>query len=362
MYLFLRIFGKSGLPSTKLFYRGVLLLELFVLFTVLFKYIEDTSWEESIWQAWQTFTTVGYGNQPASTTLGRIITILISTLGIALLGTLFSAYFDHRALQQSKLKLGYMTNPHKDGYVLINFPGKAKLLDFLKEIRYIEKNVGVCIVDDKIEKLPTDLEYLERVHFVRGNPFHKKTLEQANLKANRIVIIFPTDAANSQSDSATRTLVDLVSRFTDASKTRIIHVLVSEDNKWLFEGSPSTQVFSNLQILSLVQECQDRFSASIIENLLLNTQGANPQTIQISSRLNDWSWSDLVTHGNFVSQIYNLPCNFLGLVKEQGAVQVCPHPNTHIETGNYISIIAEPNFEWETFEKYLLEAKEKEGV
>ena len=357
MYLLLKLFGKSNAPLLKLFRITLLLVEFLLLFTILFKYIEATSWEEAIWQAWQTFTTVGYGNQPATTTLGRVMTMVISTLGIALLGALFSTYFDYRTLQQSKLKLGRMVNPHKDGYVLINFPGKTKLRDFLKEITYIEKRVGICIVDDNLEKLPSDFKHIDQLHFVRGNPFHKKTLEQARLQDNRIIIIFPTDPNNSQSDSATRTMVDLVSRFTDSQKARIIHVLVSEDNKWLFEGSPSTEVLYNLQILSLVQECQDQYSSSIIENLLLNTEGANPQTIQVEDDLKGWSWGDLIAKGNQVSQTHNLPCNFFGLIKTNHDIQVCPHPKTTVEAGDCLSIIVEPGFDWQNFKTYLLEFK-----
>ena len=78
---------------------------LFILFIILFKYAEAVSWEESIWQAWQTFTTVGYGNAPAATTAGRVVTMLISTLGIAFLGALFSAAFDYKQYFFGDIKL-----------------------------------------------------------------------------------------------------------------------------------------------------------------------------------------------------------------------------------------------------------------
>ncbi len=345
---------KLDKPLLQLFRLLFWCLLLVVLFTILFKYIEQVSWDESFWQAWQTITTVGYGNRPAVTVLGRLITILISTIGIAVLGALFSSYFDYKNLKNLKKRLGYMTNPFKNGYVLVNFPGKAKLDKFIKELRHVEEKAMICIIDNQLDELPGHFQHFDSIHFIKGDPFKKSTLERANLTHNKIVVVFPTDPNNTQSDSATRTMIDLVHRFINPKKTRIIHILVSEENRWLFENLNSAEVPYNLEILSLVQECHDYCSSPIIEKLLSNTAGANPATIKISKKLDNWTWSQLLSKSLKVSFQYNMPCNFLAIAKSNYDVITCPHPDAILKEGNYLSVITYLDFDWEKFEHYLL--------
>ena len=103
-------------------------LAVSVLFMFAYRYVENVSWQEAVWQVWQTATTVGFGNRPAETLLGRIATMFFGLIDIAILGAMIGAIFDEREDRRARRRSGLMKNPHKDGYVLFNYPGTSRFL------------------------------------------------------------------------------------------------------------------------------------------------------------------------------------------------------------------------------------------
>ncbi len=320
----------------------------------LFKIIEKVTWMESLWQTWQTFTTVGYGNRPAESSRGRWMTMLTSTGGIALLGVMFSAIVDINIWQKERRRNGFMRNKFKNGYIVINFPGEATFNDLVSEIRHMEENVGICIVDGRMESLPAAVSKIEKVHFVSGSIYNKQTYENANLKANKVVVIFPVDDNSPDSDGITRTIVDSVNKFVDTS-TRIMHVLVDPGNRWMFDNVKSTQVLKSLEILAIVQECQDRYTSRIIEKLLMNTEDANPKTV-VADNIAGWTWGDLMTYSIQAAKNFDMEVNLFALVQDSRSYS-CPTYDTVIKKGDSISIITHKAIKWDKFEQELLKVK-----
>lgn len=324
---------------------------LFIVFVVLFKVTEQASWEESVWQAWQTFTTVGYGNAPAETTEGRLVTMLISTLGIAFVGALFSVAFDYKQYLRDKRRLGYMKNPHPDGYVVFNFPEQATAYHLIQELRTVEENVSVCFVDSALDELPHSIARLPKTHFVKGDTMQQRTYENAGIRTAKAVLVFPIRPGVPESDAATKTIVDLIARFTKGSNTRIIYTLVDAQNNWMFDEPRATHILADLEVLAMVQECQDEKSAEIVEKLLMNTEGANPQTVT-PKRVIGWTWGELMTGVIKASEQLKMPCNLFALITKEETF-TCPSFDTKIQSGDRLSIIAHHDFNWEKLEKAL---------
>ena len=166
--------------------------------------------------------------------------------------------------------------------------------------------------------------------------------------------MFPTQRTRPESDGTTRTILDLVQRFV-AEDTRIIHVLVDPNNQWMFEGMKSTGIIESLEVLALVQECQDVHAATVVQQLLLNTQGANPQTV-FPKAIVGWTWSDL--QGNIVEAGRRLgtPVNPLAIIKN-GLPDASPAADTPIEAGDEILVAAVARIKWEAVEKRLLDVR-----
>lgn len=243
-----------------------------------------------------------------------------------------------------------MKNPHKDGYVIFNFPGVTKFQSFVREIRHIEDNVGICVVDGRIEELPPSVSMVPDVHFIKGSILSKDTYHMAGLRENKAVIVFPINPSVSDSDSSTKTIVDLVARF--APDTRIIHVIVDPQNSWLFKNSSSTQIFEGLDVLAVVQECQDKYSAEIVEDILLNTQGVHPKTIQPDLVIG-WTWYKFMERAIKVGKEMEVQVNPIAIIKN-GQIHTCPTFDTVIEKEDLISIITNIEFKWAEFEKALI--------
>jgi voltage-gated potassium channel len=320
----------------------------FFVFAIGYQITEEKGWEVAFWMSWQTLATVGYGDYPAKDTAGRILTMIAGTVGIAIMSAGIGSavlIFQYRAHLR---RAGKMKNPHKNGYVIFNFPGVQHILAFTQEIRALEESVGICIVDSLLEELPPALAHLPNVHFVSGSPLDKDTYERAGLLQNKAAIVFPANPGKVESDGATRMIVSLIAQFA-GNKVRIMHVLVDSKNEWMFENVPSTPVSEGLDTLALVQECQDPYSAAIFEDLLKNSGDANPCTVT-PKRVLGMTWSELhmrmIEFGRQTGERVNL----LALVRE-GRVQTCPNPEEVLKEGDLLSIICRRGFDWAGFEQ-----------
>lgn len=344
----LRAVFQKRKALSNLFNYSVLFLLISVLYILTFKFSENVSWIEAIWQAWQTTTTVGYGNQPAETLVGRLFSILFGTSGIAVLGVLITAIFDAREEKKYRKRMGMINNPYKNGYVIFNFPGIPKFQTLVREIRHVEKDVPICVVDGRIDELPLSVAMIDNVHFVKGSILDKETYQSVRLKENKVVIIFPVESSKPDSDGTTLTVTKMVSRVA-GHDTRIIYVLVDSSNSWLFEDVPGIQIIEYFEILGIVQECQDPYSSQIVQKLLLNTEGANPKTFTPKLCIGR-TWGELQIYSVKFSSDKNLPINLFAIIHD-GVTNSCPEPSTVIHEGDFISVITYTGFEWDLFEK-----------
>lgn len=223
-------------------------------------------------------------------------------------------------------------------------------LAFVKEIRAVENSVGICIVDSVLEELPSALIHLPKVHFLSGSTLDKDTYKRAGLLQNKAAIVFPVTPGKVDSDGSTRMIVSLIAEFC-GNKVRIMHVLVDSKNEWMFENLPSTPVSEGLDILALVQECQDPYSAAIVEHLLKNSEGANPCTVTPKHVLG-MAWNELHMRILEVGRQTGDRVNLLALIRE-GRVQACPNPEEVLKEGDLLSVVCESGFEWSAFEREL---------
>lgn len=323
------------------------LVSLFIGYVVLFKFIESVNWTEAIWQGWQTFTTVGYGNKPADTIKGRWLTMGVATWGIGWFGVFISSLFDLKQYNKDIRRLGQMKNKFTNGYVIVNYPGERRLATFLEEIRDREEDVGICVVDNRIEELPAAFKMDQHMHFVRGSSLEDETFEQANVRENKVAVVFPKDPSNPESDAETKVIVQLLRGFMGNGR-RIIPVLAEGKNLRLFNTRNCQPVLYGVAMLALVQECQDPGTAAILEQLVRNTEGANPQTV-VPKLITGWTWGKFMRCVSMASKKTDVRCNPLAIVRK-GKPDACPLMSEVIQEGDMLSVIANNDFDWDVFE------------
>lgn len=338
-------------PLAQLINLGGWLLVSMSAFIVAVKLTEDISWGEAGWQVWQTITTVGYGNAPAKTCLGRWETGFFGLFGIAVLGGCITAAMELRSERQAKRRLGKLNNPYSAGYVVFNIPAIDDLIRLIEELRLEEPCVPICLVDSRLSEIPAALEIMGSVHFVRGSLTDQATYEQASAREQKAVIVFPLEPGNPSSDLATKATCDLLQAYL-GSDTRLMHVLVSERNSWMFHDIHSRRIGEDMEILAIVQECKDPFTAEAVHTLLCNSEGANPATVQ-ADRLAGITWVELQQYIAACGYSTSASVTLFALVRQE-QVNLCPLPTTALATGDQLIVIADNGFDWDGFQRAIL--------
>lgn len=327
-------------------------ISLFVLHLVFFMMAESVSAEEALWQTWQTFTTVGYGNRPAETWMGRLNSMVFSTLGIAVMGSLFAAAFDMKLYFNNLKRYGQMKNPFRNGYVVVHFPGTDDFAIFVREIRSEEPDVGICILDPNLEEIPNALAHVKNLHLVRGSCTDRTSFEKAGMRENRVVIVFAPQIDISGADAMTKTVVNLLGSHLKDSQTRLIHLLEDSANGWMFEDENSVQITEDLDILAAVQECSDPFSSQMVESMLRNTDGPSIKTVK-PVKVAGWNWGDFCQRLLVLSQKEGLSVTPIGLVRK-GKAMPCPQLDETIQAGDYCALICVNHLDWNRWEANLV--------
>ena len=145
-------------------------------------------------------------------------------------------------------------------------------------------------------------------------------------------------------------MVDLVAQFI-GPQTHLIHFLVNPDNAWMFQESRSHSILEHLEVLVLVQECQDRGTAPLLQRLLLNTSGVTPETV-VPQRVVGWTWEDLYISTFQAAKELKTPVTLFALIRGDRP-DPCPAHDTVIESGDHISLIAHSHLDWNQLEKQL---------
>ena len=182
----------------------------FLILTVALKYTENYSWIESIWQVWQTYSTVGYGNSPAETVNGRSLIMAFSYIAIALYAGIGGGIIDIFINRREAKRKGLMNNPYTDQTVVLNMPEPHHMVRLIEETQHAFPEFCFCIVDNNIDELPTIVSEFKNIHFIRGSLTDKETYKRARIQEQKDVIIFPSRFDGSDVDAETRTVVELV--------------------------------------------------------------------------------------------------------------------------------------------------------
>jgi hypothetical protein len=314
---------------------------------------------ETIWLMWQTFSTVGYGDMPPVSDVGRLYTVIMSVAGIGLFGAVISAYFDYRIEQSQRRRFGRMTSSFQGHYMLLNYPGKHALRMYMREILSREPGARFCVVDSKLEELPPEFASEANVCFIRGSLFCEETYERARLHDAKFVLIYPADCEDDSCDGATESALDIATTYinkkcVDGDRPRFMCYLVNPDNRLLFSGAENASLIPmDFEIMVGVQEAHDPGTAAMIGTLLCNEEEANPHTV-VPRRIVGLSWADLQRRAIEASSRHGVTVNILALMRDGGISSIVA-ASEQIKPGDRLSVLALPGFDWDDFERKLME-------
>ncbi|WP_102026728.1 potassium channel family protein [Salirhabdus sp. Marseille-P4669] len=162
-----------------------------LLCTILIVHLDPTSFSnyfEGFWWVMTTVTTVGYGDFSPVTTAGRILAIFLYIVGIGLIGVVIGKVVDAFSLFRKKQEEGKIVYKGSKHYILIGWSKKAQYA--LKEMMASDGEVDIIIID-QLEKAPM---LTDHVFYISGEPTTEDTLNRANIREAKAVLIFADDS------------------------------------------------------------------------------------------------------------------------------------------------------------------------
>jgi voltage-gated potassium channel len=208
---FYRNIRRENLPKLVLF------VSLLVILGGVFVFIAETGRNEgmfgrlfdSIWWAFVTITTVGYGDRYPVTTVGRILAIVLMLMGIVTISTLsgtIASIFVDRKIREGKGLQDINTRSHA---VLCGWNVNAERI--LEGLSHLPGGRAVVLVN---ETDPEEFQALNARHaemdlrFVRGDFSNEKALRRAAIASARAAIILSdTSGRNSLGNADERTIL-----------------------------------------------------------------------------------------------------------------------------------------------------------
>jgi hypothetical protein len=119
----------------------------------------------------------------------------------------------------------------------------------------------------------------------------------------------------------------------------------------MFEKTVAKLIQGDLEILALVQECQDVHAGTAVQELLSNERGANPVTVTPQVLVGK-TWGHLCTRLLAFEQAGEAPVRPFALVRN-GLPIHCPAWDTQIEGPDRIILISASRIDWATLEASL---------
>ncbi|MCP4750852.1 MAG: hypothetical protein GY866_08165 [Proteobacteria bacterium] len=355
---FLHQFRQKTILQKRIIIAVVLVFVLNLGFGVLFYLAErgmqpDLTLADSIWWAFVTMTTVGYGDISAVTVWGRfIISYPCMVLGIGIIGY-FIRFLAENILQSiTKTRRGLMQILDEGHLILCNYPGDNKIVEIVGELRAAPKykKCPVVLVTEKLEELPESLRKLH-VKFVNGFPTDEEVLFQANiLKCGGVIILGNREnpTISDERSFTVGTIIELIEREHGVAIKTVAEV-VNRKNLKLIQRSNVNGTTSNDGITSrmLVQEFLHPGIHDIIHQLLSNFSGS--QLYIFPTRLVGRKVVDIqleiIKHPETIQVI--------GIIKN-GEKILNPSKAVEIESGDQLILLAESLEDFSVIENSLL--------
>ncbi len=190
---------------------GIILFGMIFVFAMVFSLFEkDATFNDGLWTAYITVTTIGYGDFSAHTPAGRIITVLTSLFGIGCFAV-FTGIIVEKALQRRMKKMKGEGTFVGDGHlVIVNVPSYEEIRELLKELDLSPdfKDISRVIVTDSLpngdKEIPGMLS--SKVDgFIMGLPSTMETLDRANVSKAKACLFMSSVTDLSMDDTNTLT-------------------------------------------------------------------------------------------------------------------------------------------------------------
>ncbi len=274
------------------------------------KKIEDTdnssnirTFEDSIWWAIVTSTTVGYGDYFPKSFIGRIVGILMMFFGMALVGVItgnIASLFVEKQLKEGR---GLKELKLKNHFIICGW--KREMGTFLHEV--MDKNKSFLPSEfvlinsaepQLIENLRTDTRF-KHINFIHGDYIDEQALRRANLKfAKKVLVLADRLIQGSIEEVDSHTVMAIITIKSIAkSAYTCAELLDSKFERYLRFSNCDEIILSSENNRSLLATASTGSGISHVIGELLNVRAeASIDTIDIPKNYIGKTFTDLFTY------------------------------------------------------------------
>ena len=340
----------------------IALLVMVVIFTIVFyRYEEGVTIGDSLWTAYISLTTVGYGDIYAKTWQGRTVTVMVTFFGIGCLAMLAGSVIENIMERRTRRMRGEGEFKGEGHIVIINAPSYDEVLELLNEIdscrEYVDypKILVASSLPASDQELPVNMT--KRLDaFVKGMPSSIETMERANLAKARACILISNMSEPTLDDVNTMTAGIIEKNWPQV--TTIVDCVRKDTIENLDHFGIDGGVNSmSLQMGLLIQELKGPGTFNVYSQLSSNGWG---QQIYITSEpISNWKgFLAKLTMGGLkkASLELELPVTIMGICKDGSKKVDLNLSNDYtIGEGDKLIYMAEKHFPWTSMAKEISE-------
>ena len=238
------------------------------------------SFEDSIWWAVVTSTTVGYGDRYPVSTPGRVMAVLLMFFGVSLVGVVTGNIASFLVDKQLKEERGLKTVKMKNHFIICGW--KRDMARVLKDIlhtniKFIPSQIVLINTagSDEIEIIKDDPE-LSGVTYIHGDYIDETVLKKANIKqAKKILILADRLISGSVQEVDSRTVMSIIT-VKALSKTiyAAAELLDSKFERYLLSANCDEIILTSDYNRSLIAHASTGSGISHVVNELLNVDAS----------------------------------------------------------------------------------------
>lgn len=248
----------------------IVIFLLTIIFGVLLFFLERETFPhffDAIWWAVITATTVGYGDYVPMTIAGRVLAIIVVLLGLGFF-TYFVTHIAGAAIVEKKsAKKGTLSSHFKDHYIIVGWNERSK--QFIEQMKRTYMKHSVVLIDQTLDESP--FFHQKGFQFIKGNPTFEKTLQKANIKEARALIITAGKEMSEQTADAHSILTLLAAKHCKSDLYVSLEILTDEQISNAKHAGADEIIASNFLASLLMKESMEHQGIADLLLLLLDS-------------------------------------------------------------------------------------------